>query len=596
MNLQAILSMLGGIGLFLYGMKLMGQSLERFAGAKMEKTLERLTNSKAKGVLLGTAVTGVIQSSSATIIMVIGFLNAGILKLVQAVPVIMGANIGTTVTAQILRLGDIGDSNIFLQLLKPTSFAPICVVIGAFVLLISKNNRTKDKAGIAIGLGILFIGMSMMESSFKPLASSEEFMHTFLILSNPILGVLTGMLITIILQSSSASVGVLQAMSVTGAVTFSMAAPIVIGQNIGKCVTVLLASIGTNKNSKRAVCIDITMSVFGAVLFLVGIYTYQGVVGFSFWDTPINRGGIADFHTLFNIVTCLAMLPCMNLLINISKKVVKEKNVSKIDEELALLDPIFIPTPSLALEQSKKVMNYMAEAVEENFALASKLLLNYNEKDIDLIKENEKFLDKTETVLGDYLVKITEQHLVADQNRLATEFMHTVGDFERIGDHCINLVDVAEFNMNQELDISNTGVKEIEYLNRAVGEILKTTITAYREERESVCHKVGPMEDTIDNMVGIFKSQHITRLQHGICTTQGGISFVEILNNMERIADHCTNISMHLHQRINKDSLDTHKSEIFKKDTDECKAMCKYYESLFLEPVQIKNGEQISFD
>ena len=365
MDLQSILTMLGGIGLFLYGMKLMGQSLERFAGAKMEKTLERLTSSRGKGVLLGAGVTAVIQSSSATIIMVIGFLNAGILKLVQAVPVIMGANIGTTVTAQILRLGDLDNENIILQLLKPASFAPICVVIGAFVMLIAKKNKSRDKAGIAVGLGILFIGMNMMESSFKPLASSPEFMQIFLVLTNPILGVLAGMGVTILLQSSSASVGVLQAMSATGAITFSMAAPIIIGQNIGKCVTVLLASIGTNKNSRRAVCIDITMSLLGAVIFLIAIYAFQGIIGFSFWDTPVNRGRIADFHTLFNLVTCLIMLPFVNGLITISKKVVKEKNVSKIDEELSMLDPIFVTTPSIALEQCRKVMFNMAATVME---------------------------------------------------------------------------------------------------------------------------------------------------------------------------------------------------------------------------------------
>ena len=420
MDLQSLLTMLGGVGLFLYGMKLMGQSLERFAGAKMEKTLEKLTSNRGKGVLLGAGVTAVIQSSSATIIMVIGFLNAGILKLMQAVPIIMGANIGTTITAQILRLGDINNDNLILQMLKPASFAPICVVIGAFVMLISKKNKTKDKAGIAVGLGILFIGMSMMESSFKPLASSPEFMELFLVLTNPVLGVLAGMCVTVLLQSSSASVGVLQAMSATGAITFSMAAPIVIGQNIGKCVTVLLASIGTNKNSRRAVCIDITMSIAGAILFLTAIYLYQGIIGFSFWDEPVNRGRIADFHTLFNLVTCIVMLPCINILITFAKKVVKDKNVSKIDEELALLDPIFIQNPSVALEQCKKVMVSMTDAVMENYKLCTACLYQHDPLSAEKIRENESFLDKTESVLGEYLVKITEQHLVGEDNRLAT--------------------------------------------------------------------------------------------------------------------------------------------------------------------------------
>lgn len=586
MDLQSLLTMLGGVGLFLYGMKLMGQSLERFAGAKMEKTLEKLTSNRGKGVLLGAGVTAVIQSSSATIIMVIGFLNAGILKLMQAVPIIMGANIGTTITAQILRLGDINNDNLILQMLKPASFAPICVVIGAFVMLISKKNKTKDKAGIAVGLGILFIGMSMMESSFKPLASSPEFMELFLVLTNPVLGVLAGMCVTVLLQSSSASVGVLQAMSATGAITFSMAAPIVIGQNIGKCVTVLLASIGTNKNSRRAVCIDITMSIAGAILFLTAIYLYQGMIGFSFWDEPVNRGRIADFHTLFNLVTCIVMLPCIDILITFAKKVVKDKNVSKIDEELALLDPIFIQNPSVALEQCKKVMVSMTDAVMENYKLCTACLYQYDPVSAEKIRENESFLDKTESVLGEYLVKITEQHLVGEDNRLATEFMHTVGDFERIGDHCMNLLEVSEYNMEQEIGFSKDALFELNFLSRAVGEALDTTVTAYQQEKESVCHKIGPLEDVVDDMVDTLKSKRIIRLQTGACTTEGGISYIEVLTNMERISDHCINISMHLHQRIIRESLDTHKSEVFDREADEYKAMKVYYEKQYLDPVK----------
>ena len=586
MDLQSLLTMLGGVGLFLYGMKLMGQSLERFAGAKMAKTLENFTSNRGKRVLQGAGVTAVIQSSSATIIMVIGFLNAGILKLMQAVPIIMGANIGTTITAQILRLGDINNDNLILQMLKPASFAPICVVIGAFVMLISKKNKTKDKAGIAVGLGILFIGMSMMESSFKPLASSPEFMELFLVLTNPVLGVLAGMCVTVLLQSSSASVGVLQAMSATGAITFSMAAPIVIGQNIGKCVTVLLASIGTNKNSRRAVCIDITMSIAGAILFLTAIYLYQGIIGFSFWDEPVNRGRIADFHTLFNLVTCIVMLPCINILITFAKKVVKDKNVSKIDEELALLDPIFIQNPSVALEQCKKVMVSMTDAVMENYKLCTACLYQHDPLSAEKIRENESFLDKTESVLGEYLVKITEQHLVGEDNRLATEFMHTVGDFERIGDHCMNLLEVSEYNMEQEIGFSKDALFELNFLSRAVGEALDTTVTAYQQEKESVCHKIGPLEDVVDDMVDTLKSKRIIRLQTGACTTEGGISYIEVLTNMERISDHCINISMHLHQRIIRESLDTHKSEVFDREADEYKAMKVYYEKQYLDPVK----------
>lgn len=585
MDLQSILSMLGGIGLFLYGMKLMGQSLERFAGAKMEKTLEKLTSNKTKGVLLGAGVTAVIQSSSATIIMVIGFLNAGILKLIQAVPVILGANIGTTITAQILRLGDIDNSNIWMQMLKPASFAPICVVIGAFTMLLAKKNKTRDKAGIAVGLGILFIGMSMMEASFKPLAQSEEFMRTFLVLTNPILGVLAGMFVTILLQSSSASVGVLQAMSATGAITFSMAAPIVIGENIGKCITVILASIGTNKNSRRAACIDVTVSFIGAAVFLAGIYAYQHIVGFSFWDLPVNRGRIADFHTMFNLITCLIMLPFINGLINFSKKVIKEKNASKIDEELALLDPIFLSTPAVALEQCKKVMNSAADTVMENYHLATECLLEYDEAKAENVRENERFLDKTESMLGEYLVKITEQRLGISENRLATEFMHTVGDFERMGDHCMNFIDVAEYNHDNAVSFSESALKEFSYLRKCVGEAVYVTCEAYKQEKESVYHKILPLEDIVDEMVDTLKSNRVKRLQAGECTLDSGISYVEVLTNMERISDHCTNIALHLHQRITKQTLDTHRSEILNRETEEYKVNKEVYDKEYLKPI-----------
>ena len=586
MNLQALLSMLGGVGLFLYGMKLMGQSLERFAGAKMEKTLEKLTSNNAKGVLLGAGVTAVIQSSSATIIMVIGFLNAGIMRLLQAVPVIMGANIGTTVTAQILRLGDINNDNILLQMLKPVSFAPICVVIGAFAILLAKKSKTRDKAGIAVGLGILFIGMNMMENSFKPLASSEEFMNIFLVLTNPVLGILAGMAVTVLLQSSSASVGVLQAMSTTGGITFAMAAPIVIGQNIGKCVTVLLASIGTNKNSKRAVCIDVCMALFGAVIFLVIIYGYQAVVGFSFWDEPVNRGRIADFHTLFNLGTCLFMLPLVNFLISISEKVVKDKGSNKIEEELALLDPIFIKSPGVALGQCQKVMTTVSCAAIENYKLATDCYMDsFSDEKALRIRENEDFLDKSESALGDYLIKITEQSLSPEDNRLATEFMHTIGDFERIGDHCKNLLDVAEYNHENGVTFSENAQFELKCIGDAVDEILTMVSSSYIEEATSVANKVVALEDTIDEMVDILKAHRIQRLMGGYMSADAGISFVEILGNMERIADHCVNVATQVHQRLNNSVSDPHESDTSFTNLDEYKELMQLYGKKYINPV-----------
>lgn len=589
MTLESILMMLGGIGLFLYGMKLMGNSLERCAGSRMEQILERLTNNKAKGVGLGAGVTAIIQSSSATIIMVIGFLNAGIMSLIQAVPVIMGANIGTTVTAQILRLGDISSDNVFLTLLKPASFAPICIVIGAFILLLCKKQKTKDRAGIVIGLGILFCGMSMMESAFEPLTESEGFNNIFTLFENPVLGIITGAAVTMLLQSSSASVGVLQATASTGVITFAMAAPMVIGANIGKCATVLLASIGTNKNAKRAVCTDITMCCCGAIVFIVVIYLYQWIIGFDFWNSTMSRGNIADFHTLFNIVTCLIMLPLCNLLIAFSKKIVKDNGNSKMDEELALLDERFLQTPAIALQQGRKVINSMGETARENFSLAYDLLEKFDDNKYEKLKENEKFLDKTETVLGEYIIKITQEQMSEENNKFANEMMRTLTDWERIGDHCVNLAQLAEMKTDAKLEFSVEGSNELKHINMAIDNIMELTIEAYNSDDEDIACKVAPMEDVIDDLVDLLKGNHIERLRKGECTIEKGVSFVEMLTNIERIADHCDNIALHMKQRASGQELDTH---VQKRREAVYKVLYNRYKSLYYEPVLKHNIEE----
>ena len=587
MTLESILTMLGGIGMFLYGMKLMGNSLERAAGARMEKILEKLTSNKAKGVALGAGVTAVIQSSAATIIMVIGFLNAGILKLAQGVPVIMGANIGTTITAQILRMGDIDGDSIILMLLKPSSFAPILIIIGAFVLLMTKKQSLKDKMGILIGLGILFMGMTLMEGSFAPLSESEEFGKIFTLFENPFLGVLVGMAVTILLQSSSASVGVLQATSSTGVVTFSMAAPIVIGANLGKCVTVLLASIGVNKDAKRAVAVDVTMCITGSILFLLVIYLYQGLFGFSFWSDSVNRGGVANFHTLFNVIVCIVMLPMINVLIAISKKLVKDKGQSKMDEELSLLDPRFLETPNIALEQCKKVVAFMCETGKENFNIACDLVHHYNDDARETLEENEKFLDKTEAVLGEYIVQVTERQLTPKQNLFATELLHTIGDLERIGDHCVNLAEEAELAHLDKIKYSDESMREFSYLKKAINTILDMTKEAYEMENITVGLRVSTLEETIDDLIDTLKSNHIKRLRDGVCTIDRGVSYIEMLTDIERISDHCNNISTHLIQRINDKDLNTHtRKDEEEMHTEEFKGLCRYYDDQFLDPVK----------
>ena len=590
MTFEAVLMMLGGIGMFLYGMKLMGNSLESAAGAKMEKILERLTSNKAKGVALGAGVTAVIQSSAATIIMVVGFLNAGILKLAQGVPVIMGANIGTTITAQILRMGDISGDNIILTLLKPSSFAPILIVVSAFVILMSKRQSLKDKMGIFMGLGILFMGMTLMETSFAPMAESEEFGKVFTLFTNPALGVAVGMAVTILLQSSSAAVGVLQATASTGVVTFAMAAPITIGCNLGKCVTVLLASIGVNKDAKRAVTIDVTMCVLGSALLLAAIYLYQAVIGFDFWEDTVNRGGVANFHTLFNVVVAVVFLPFVNTLIAISKKVVKDKGgFTKMDQELAMLDPRFFDTPNVALEQCRKVINIMCDTGKESFNVACGLVDKYDDQKRQIVNDNEAFLDKTETVLGEYIVHITEHGLSSRQNLFATELLHTVGDMERIGDHIDNIAEGAEMVHNDGIHYSDESMEEFGYLKSAIDEILDCTAKAYETEDVMMALRVEALEDVIDDMVTVMKNNHAARLKEGLCTVERGVTFIEMLTDIERISDHCENVCQHLRQRINGQELSTHTvpgdDESRATERDMYDQFRRSYEAAYLTPI-----------
>ena len=587
MSFESVLMMLGGIGMFLYGMKLMGNSLESAAGAKMEKILERLTSNKAKGVALGAGVTAVIQSSAATIIMVVGFLNAGILKLAQGVPVIMGANIGTTITAQILRMGDISGDNIFLLLLKPSTFAPILIIVSAFIMLMSKRQSLKDKVGIFMGLGILFMGMTLMQNSFAPMAESEEFGKLFTLFANPFLGVAVGMAVTVLLQSSSAAVGVLQATASTGVVTFAMAAPIAIGCNLGKCVTVLLASIGVNRDAKRAVSIDVTMCVLGSALFLIVIYAYQAVIGFDFWNDTVNMGGVANFHTLFNIVVAVVFLPFINPLISLAKKIVKDEGgYSKMDQELTMLDPLFFDTPNVALEQCRKVINIMCDTGRESFNVACGLVDKYEEDKRQIVVDNEAFLDKTETTLGEYIVHITEHGLSSKQNIFATELLHTVGDMERIGDHVDNLAEEAEIIHNDGVKYSDESMVEFGHLQAAINDILEQTSVAYETEDADAILKVEALEEVVDDMVDAMKANHARRLKEGTCTVERGVSFIEMLTDIERISDHCNNVCQHLLQRMNGQELSTH-DRVFETE-EERKAFDDQYNAYaekYLNPV-----------
>jgi len=477
------------------------------------------------------------------------------------------------------------------MLLKPASFAPILCCIGAFIILISKKNRTQDIASVIIGFAIIFIGMSMMESGLAPLKESEAFANALFMFKNPVLGVLVGFIAAALLQSSSASVGVLQAISTTGKVTFSMALPIILGMNIGRCVIVCIATLGTDIKCKRLALIDIVENIIGAALFMVVMYSWQAMFGFSFWNTIVNKSIIANFHSLFNIINTMILLPFTTPMIKASAKLMKANEVSKIDEELALLDSHFLATPHLAIEQAKKVIVGMGETIKENFAISSELLAEFDQKKLDRLNSNEKFLDKSETVLGDYLVKVTAQKLTARDNKATTEILHTVSDFERIGDYCVNIANVAEFNTNASLIFSNDCKRELHYIVSATQDIINMTVEAYKEESSAEAQRVEPLEETIDELNETLRARHIARLQRGECDTQRGISLVDVLTNIERISDHCSNVAAHLITRLDKDdnkTFDTHEQieQMHKGVSEEYRALQKYYESLYCDPIR----------
>lgn len=585
----SFLMLIGGIGMFLYGMNLLGESLQSMAGAGLERILKKLTDNRIKGATVGTAVTGIIQSSAATTIMVLGFLNAGIMDLMQGIPVIMGANIGSTVTGQILRLGDISSDNIFLNLIKPSAFAPLVIGIGAFILLFAQKKKSKNIAKIMLGFGILFMGMTIMETTITPLKDNEVFQKMFTTFSNPFVGILFGIVFTAIIQSSSASVGILQAISSTGAISFSMALPIIVGQNIGKCFTVVLASIGTNRSAKRATFIDIMFNVFGGIIFISVLYGLQYTVGLPFWEDVMSRGDIADIHTSFNVITTIILLPLYASLVKLSGRIIKSKNSSAINQELGVLDDIFLKTPSVALQQSKTVVLNMSQTAMENFSISTKLLMNFDSKLEKKLQENERFLDKAETALCEYLVKITGCSLSEQETLLATELMHNVGDFERIGDYCINIADVAEYNSSNGVNFSEKGKKELKTMFDAIQSIIGLTISAITDEDIITAHKVEPLEEVIDSLKETLTTRHVNRLQKGSCNVTAGISFVELITNLERISDHCSNIAVHLIQRLTGGSnFDTHEhlKRMHRGDTEEYRDTYAHYEDIYYKEIR----------
>ena len=540
----SVLYLAGGLALFIYGMTTMGGGLERAAGAKLEKTLEKMTGNVFSALLMGMAVTAVIQSSSATTVMVVGFVNAGIMTLRQSVGVILGANIGTTVTAQLLRLdtaGGLSDS-LVMQLLKPRNLAYIAVLAGIIVMMLAKKKRTRDLADILVGFGILFIGMSTMESAVAPLADLPQFSELFATISNPVLGVLVGAVVTAVIQSSSASVGILQALSTTGAVTYAAAIPIILGQNIGTCITAFLSSVGGNKNARRTAMVHFYFNLIGSAVFLVGIYGLNAALHFAFWDVAIDKGGIANFHTLFNVVATLLFLPFTGALVRLAERTIPAEPPKP--DPLAKLDPRFLSTPSLAFEQCQKCISEMGGAAKENFLLATEQIFTGAEASQKEFREREAFLDRAEVEIGKYLVSM-QSNLPEGGRHLHAEMMHALSDFEKIGDYAQNIMD-GYFEFREAGNrFSEEATAELRVMRDAVTELIELTVEGYSSRSASVARSVEPIEEVVDVLKDKLTNRHIERLGAGSCTVISGITFLELVHDLEKIGDHCSNIAIY---------------------------------------------------
>ena len=543
MDIANIVAMFGAIATFLFGMSTMTDGLEKLSSGRLEHILERLTSNVFKGVLLGAVVTGLIQSSAATTVMCVGFVNAGIMKLEQTVGIIMGANIGTTVTAQLLRLGDIDADNIVMMFLQPSFLGPILAVVGIIFYMFIKGGHKRIVGQIVLGLGLLFIGMNTMSSAVEPLKDLPEFQSVFTAFSNPLLGVAVGAAVTALLQSSSASMGILQAISTTGVVSFNIAMPLIMGQNIGTCITALISSVGASKNAKRTAMIHLFFNIIGSVFFLVVLYAGNALFRFPFWENTMDMGSIANLHLAFNIACTALLLPFHRQLVKLVKAVVPG---DAEERELSVLDDRFLSSPSLALERAHDAVVQMGEFARDNYRLAVELIWKFDAKKLERLNETEVALDKLEGLLDNYLVKLTDRALTAEESTRVSELLHTLSDFERIGDYAVNVSESAVVLHDRNITFSPQARAELEMLTAAVGETLDKTVACYQSRQRTLAVQVEPLEEVVDLIAATLKNRHVERLKAGECTIELGTQFLELLINLERMSDHCSNVALHI--------------------------------------------------
>ena len=544
-------------------MACMPWEISKVAGGRLERILEKLTSSPFKAVALGAAVTAVIQSSSATTVMVVGFVNSGLMKLSEAIGIIMGANIGTTITSWILSLSGIEGDSFWVQLLKPSSFAPVLALVGVVFLLFSKNAKRKDVGTILIGFAILMKRLDMaikgMSDAVKPLADVPAFTNLFVMFSNPFLGMIVGALLTAIIQSSSASVGILQALCVTGKVTYASVIPIIMGQNIGTCITALLSSIGTSKNARRAALVHFYFNVIGTLVFMIVFYSMNVVIDFAFLGESASAAGIAVIHTVFNIGATFLLLPFTKGLEKLAYLSIKEDENETIDEEkIQLIDERFLESPSFAVEQCKQAVYKMAELSKEALFKSVALLENFSEEKAEEVKLLEDKVDKYEDELGSYLVRLCSKNLLEKDSHVVSMLLHLIGDFERISDHAVNIMEAGREMAEKKLVFSSEAKKEIEVFTRAIKDIVNISIQVVEDEDKKLAVAVEPLEEVIDHLNDKLKMRHIQRLREGICTIELGFIFSDITTNYERVADHCSNIALSILQLNNEESFDAH--------------------------------------
>ena len=559
MGMTNVLNMLCGLALFLYGMHVMGEGLTRASGGKLEGILEKLTKSKLKAVLLGAAVTAVIQSSSATTVLVVGFVNSGIMRLSQAAGVIMGANIGTTITSWILSLTGIQGDNLLLTLCKPSTFTPVLAMIGVICLLFTKSDKKHDAGSIMVGFAVLMTGMEMMSGAVKPLANVPEFTNILLMFTNPILGVIAGMLLTAIIQSSSASVGILQALCATGAVKYSAALPIIMGQNIGTCVTALLAGVGASKNAKRAALIHLYFNIIGTVLFMAAFYGINAVFPFAFLGDAANAAGIAVIHTTFNIIATAVLLPFSGTLEKLATLTIRDDNTVERIDDFQLLDERFLSNPAFAVEQCKVVTDRMAQLTREAIFDAIALVDGgeYTAEKAERIEALETKIDRYEDKLGTYMVKLSRAKLSQKDGHTLSLLLHSISDFERISDHAVNLLDSVKEMNEKKMSFSPAAASELHVFSLAVRDIVERSFDSFLRDDVELAKTVEPLEACIDDINVNIKSRHIERLTTGQCTIELGFVLTDISTNFERVSDHCSNIAVYEIQ-VPKDEYDAH--------------------------------------